>query len=1006
MRTFYLLSISLLFTLPGIAQPALDRTFADTGVATLNTGEPLQYFNSATSQILLLPNGDFYVLQNGGSTITKIKSSGAIDLAYGFNGHSVAVSTLSAAGALQPDGKVVITGNDSYRSNDFALTRVNADGTLDRKFGTDGYQFSTFSDPVVSAAVALQNDGKILIGGTMASGSEQYFIIARYLGNGSPDKTFGTDGYQIVKFEMVVPDRDDMYIERTASLSCLAVDENGNILAGGYASDAKNSGFAIARLTSSGNLDATFSDDGKQVVINSQVNSWASDILPQPGGKVIVAGSQESAAGSQLVAMQFSNDGDLENGFGTKGVAVTANPSSIFMDRSMKQNAVVLNGDIILTGYIDGNGWNGLYVTSLKANGKTDKSFGNNGELIYKPQPNSNISAGSIAIQNGNRLLIGGTITYTNVPSVNSRFAVLALNNTGEPVTSFGNNGLYTDDFVMGQTVLNFSLTQPDGKIVTGGYAWNGVNNDFLLARYTVAGKIDPTFNSVGTRITDMGGDDKVLALWINPLGQIMAYGKSDEKFAMGAYTLSGAPSNIQSGPGTWTFDPGQPFTKIAVQGDGKIVLAGSTYDGLSVGQVSLVRLNPNGTFDDTFDGDGKKLDGIGNDIFSDIEVALQPDKKIIIVGRTTNNGASTIVLVRYNPDGTRDNSFGSNGIVITNMGTDDYYGTGVKITRDGKITVSAFSQETFTNRSNFVVARFLADGNPDNSFGNLGVATADFNAIFQYSNGLAINGDGKIAVGGTAAGFAVAVFDAQGKLDKVFSGDGLELHQIGIGTSRTGYVNSRINQLFFEGDFLYATGTTYLPNLSGALARYLLPQSGALPVTLVELEGKLSNKIVYLDWKFAADTKVQNFVVERSPDGIRFTDLSSVDALGPFNLVKKYASEDDAPMPGINYYRLRVVESNGKFTYSNIVLVKVDGFNKITVFPNPSTDHIYFNSLGGTGTGQIEIFDILGKRLRVITNVAANGRTFINVANLPAGSYSLKYTDKNGITVWQFVKQ
>lgn len=213
----------------------------------------------------------------------------------------------------------------------------------------------------------------------------------------------------------------------------------------------------------------------------------------------------------------------------------------------------------------------------------------------------------------------------------------------------------------------------------------------------------------------------------------------------------------------------------IAFQPDGKAVVAGGT--GVTNKDFALVRINPGGSLDAFFGGDGKVTTDLGSIDDNARAVAIQGDGKIVAVGHINVSNNKDFAVVRYKPDGTLDASFGGNGIVTADLYEDDL-GLGMVLQPDGKIVVCGSSDDGTGAR--FSVARFNVDGTPDPAFGG---GTGHTFAFFPPENNasawdVALQPDGKIVVAGYASDgtynqFAVARFDVTGVLDPAFGADG-----------------------------------------------------------------------------------------------------------------------------------------------------------------------------------------------------------------------------------------
>lgn len=221
----------------------------------------------------------------------------------------------------------------------------------------------------------------------------------------------------------------------------------------------------------------------------------------------------------------------------------------------------------------------------------------------------------------------------------------------------------------------------------------------------------------------------------------------------------------------------------IALQADGKIVAAGSTnnVDGANQDDFGLVRYNADGSLDNSFDLDGKVVTPISN--FNDIAyaIAIQPDGKIVAAGYANPvEGSATFALARYNPNGSLDPSFDFNGIVITQIGEPSAaVASAVAIQPDGKIVVGGRNIGV-----GFALARYNPDGSLDTSFDADGIVITPVGSGGDVK-ALVMQSDGKIVVAGYSTtniqAFALARYNPDGSLDTSFDGDGFVRTPIGV---------------------------------------------------------------------------------------------------------------------------------------------------------------------------------------------------------------------------------
>ncbi|HSH60677.1 MAG TPA: hypothetical protein VK988_13760 [Acidimicrobiales bacterium] len=226
----------------------------------------------------------------------------------------------------------------------------------------------------------------------------------------------------------------------------------------------------------------------------------------------------------------------------------------------------------------------------------------------------------------------------------------------------------------------------------------------------------------------------------------------------------------------------------LAIQSDGKSVVAGTVAQEFGGPVFALARYNTNGSLDATFDGDGKVTTPVRSDNPTDGDptltaMAIQPDGKIVVAG--SRGGSRTaapnfdIILARYNTNGSLDTSFDLDGRVTTDLGLDET-ATGLGVQVLGGVTrlvVVGASAEPTLGRQDFLLVRYNLNGTLDPTFGSGGAVRTNFGptrAQAARANALVIQDNGAIvAAGSTGGDFALARYNADGGLDTAFDGDG-----------------------------------------------------------------------------------------------------------------------------------------------------------------------------------------------------------------------------------------
>ena len=278
------------------ADGSLDSRFGAGGRTLVDFGDR----TAEVGSLLLQPDGKIIIAGSSGGgfgnefndfALARFNANGRLDLNFGADGKLKThfeggpnSGTWGAAGVLQRDGKIVVAG--SYKTDgmtrEFALARYNADGSLDQSFGLGGEVTTFFDRDVHGNAVALQRDGKIVVGGHLITGFYQNneFALARYDANGNIDPSFGTGG-RVVK---------DLFDRTNDIIYSLSVQKDGKLVAVGRTGNGVSMRFGIARFLSNGEYDTVFGNNGRVLTdFNGTVSEPFSAAL-QRDGRIVVAG--------------------------------------------------------------------------------------------------------------------------------------------------------------------------------------------------------------------------------------------------------------------------------------------------------------------------------------------------------------------------------------------------------------------------------------------------------------------------------------------------------------------------------------------------------------------------------------------------------------------------------------------------------------------------------------------------------------------------------------------
>lgn len=398
-----------------------------------------------------------------------------------------------------------------------AYQGVLAAGDLDLSFGTGGSVTTSISGIWdVPSDVAVQSDGKIVVGGTADVVGD--FALSRYNNDGSLDATFGTGGKVTTDFGF-----------GSSAGFGLAIQPDGKIVMVGNA----NQDFGVARHNGNGSLDTTFGTGGT-VTTDFGGNESAAAALIQPDGKIVTVGNTNL---NVAAVVRYNSDGTLDSTFGSGG-KVTSNVES---NISVADAVLQADGKILVAGEAPSNDFG---VIRYNSNGTLDTTFGNNGKVTTDfgsgntlTSPFDGYDRGSaIILQPDGKFVVLGTTNYFS----NTRdFALARYNSNGTLDTTFGTGGKVTTNFEDLDRAEDLVL-QPDGKIIAVGDGGNA----FASARYNSDGSLDATFGTGGKVITQfplnpISPNNYARAVTLQSDSKIVVAGLAGGQFAVARYISS-----------------------------------------------------------------------------------------------------------------------------------------------------------------------------------------------------------------------------------------------------------------------------------------------------------------------------------------------------------------------------------------------------------------------------------------------------------------------------------
>lgn len=454
--------------------------------------------------------------QGGNGTATSF-------VPFSISGRTVPNDQCNAI-ALQPDGCIVMAGTTTAPdgSAHFAVARYLPSGELDPTFGQSGVragtQYITFNiaggTNDQATCVALQQDGKIIVGGySNSGGGRQRYALARFSPTGQLDNTFGQTGTaqagsQFIDFLIMGAGTGDF-------ANSIALQEDEKILLGGFSVNV-NTKFSLARFLKNGQLDTSFGQIGTARTGTQYINftitggiakdNSAQSIGLQSDGKIILGGTAQNAE-TYFALARFTSTGQLDTTFGQTGTARAGTQYINFTiagGTADSGNSMKIQEDntIILSGSSRNGGGSFLFALArFSAEGQLDTTFGQSGAKAGTNYINFTIAGGnidapnSIALQGDSKIILSG-YSRTGGGGTPNYFALARfLPNGTLDTATFGNVGgstagtTYIPFSISGQTAFDqvkAAALQPDGKIVVGG--WSSNNNTapyyFAVARF------------------------------------------------------------------------------------------------------------------------------------------------------------------------------------------------------------------------------------------------------------------------------------------------------------------------------------------------------------------------------------------------------------------------------------------------------------------------------------------------------------------------------------------
>ncbi|MFT5729012.1 MAG: putative delta-60 repeat protein [Desulforhopalus sp.] len=374
--------------------------------------------------------------------------------------------------AVQDDGKILVAG---YSSNgavkDLIVSRFTENGTLDSDFNSAGiFTRSLGSGDTIGRSLAIQEDGKIIVGGSTYDGEAKVAVL-RLTTDGFLDSSFAGDGYLILSV-------DEGEIVSTG----VQLTSTGDIAVAATITPESSASYAFfAKINSEGQLDDSFSDDGQSSYKDGTNNIVVNTLTILSDDKILAGGSFTEGTVTQAGLLKINTDGSIDTTYATDGRSSLAlgGTSSV-----IHSSALDSDGNVIVAGAINNGEYDEAFVAKIKDDGSVATDFASSG--IYKTTYSVENVVYSVSLQGDDSISAVGFITLTTGKDI----FVLTLR--GNPETQTTAITYIATDIAKNDDVAYAAITLEDDILLAAGSSSNGEDLDVALLRFTE----DPTLSS------------------------------------------------------------------------------------------------------------------------------------------------------------------------------------------------------------------------------------------------------------------------------------------------------------------------------------------------------------------------------------------------------------------------------------------------------------------------------------------------------------------------------
>ncbi len=951
---------------------------------------------------------------------------GVLDQTFGVGGKVISpfpsTTSMGFAIAQQSDGKLII----SHGSDDPAhylggeLIRMNINGSIDTSYHGEANGYVIYS-------LTLQQDQKLLAichqpiyypsGGTYDWDST--FLI-RFNTNGKIDRSFGVNGKYFLYKTQYYP-----------AVTNIIIRPNGKILIGySISSDLR-----LYQFFTNGTLDSSFGINGFIDVPNSFSYNSEYGLNTQKIFGIALSSDEHIYIGGAnrnqltntetVTFMRYSSSGLFDTTYGNNGYADANFGSKNFYFEAL---ALTSNNNGVITGHFyDSLNYRQIALICFDSTGVLNNNFGVGGKVFPILGTIDNHTTSINILKNG-KIVIGGHGGGGTSYPVNDDFYLLKYNFDGSLDSLFGIKGIVQTD-VSNIDICNASLIQNDGKIVLLGYTYTSYYPLIAVVRYDSTERAKYNSLIVSTFFDKNSNGIKDVNETTFPFGKLVATKLGIDTIV---FNFSGQRTEVYLDSGSYTtkyfpyltYHNVIPATHVTSNTTffhtDSVTFAVQPIPGQRDASVLLI---PYGSAKPGFQNNHHiAYENNGTDTVANGTIQLIKSNKL-----NFNNATPTPLLISgdtltWNISNLKPLN---TGYILLNFTVKSPPTVNIGDTIQSTVTITS-NKPDLTPADNTSTVKQIVRGSydPNDKTESHGGKIS----TLQVANGEYLQYTIRFQNTGNDTAFNVYIRDTlDNKLDwntmqiltashsyQMTMNDGnkclFTLRNINL-------VDSTNNEPGSHGYIVYkvkpkatvALGDT-IKNTAAIYFDYNLPVhtntettliiSEVLPLRLLSFTAKKENKTNRLSWTTTNEINVDHFEIERSNNGREFNKIGNTKANSTTQTNSYQYSDAVAPNTplwgagGLLYYRIKIVDKDGKFEYSPIRMISNNTDGQISIYPNPARDMVTVTHPSTNIVAQLQITDMNGRILRRATVATSTVQINMNVKGLPAGKYNITWSN------------